>query len=1134
MVTSNNEKEREKTYPLLAKEMSSKKKSADPAVNSKSGPLSPTYNKRKPSLIVVDTKDDTESERNYGTNRVSTPSHLIPPASSVITKLITNVRSSEKKACGIDKQRLHTYQTSAKYGITSPKSKPNIVIDTKDNTTAGNFYEEQSPRVSQSLFKVGLPDRSSSTDECGDYHEEQQNSPAEAFSKLKIGHISLTSEDKNAARVSNFIDSLHQKRGFTSTPRDAGNNTHLPPTSPSVARLAANNKYSSTLSNARSVIASSPVSLVKAAAVSNGSPPSGFAVASRKSFLQKSAGRYNALDSDSSDNSDSTDGDSSYSNETRAMDMTPDSTQKDVGDFIDTLKRKNEQKVKKDMELLSSLKDKLDTRKTEKETVAKKNLEMLSSFKAQLGAQVKTKSEPSATEEKKDEPAEVAVTPQDDTSTHNIKKDVNIMKDVNIKKDVNYYAILSQIQKAVQSDNPSLMMGRILADAGKRGMKLEMVTKMIREEKLKAKACKPETLETGAAVEKETPKKNAAKACELAKEQLAIIKSKVDQSVEKAEAIQKKQYTTDIDTRSVAQPSVSVSRPKAQTVSSINSTSSPKTSSALMAEVEARIKEVVRSATPSIEFGKILADAKRKGLPTSHLIRWYKQERDELTNAAVKAASLVIKPEDNEVSSSRPKDIEVDNPPKSSADVSMKEKFAKEVQNAVRSSSNPPELLGKILAEAKSKGMPTGWLFELYTKERMQMQTVAAKEQGTKHPVNEICPSESEVSDISVGASSNVVPSPAARQVTNVKGATDVDDFFSKFSLHAESKETNMDIGGEKQDLTSSVSEVSEIVELNEEISRESQELELSARTSTSANLCEVEVTVSTSSKDSNIENKVHSETAYVEKENIGPAMKRVWKSPLCKERLSRRTLSKGGKSNPINGVTAVAALSQKRRLRGPRRTHLTQSTQERTKEHRGFLDIDFYSLYEATTCHAEDEEIDKAPWEYRGVRQRFLSDKSVESRNWFGSFESKRGNDRISNSVSCPKSLQIAVTKIPESGDWDEDWYTTWKSRRENPNNLVTFTEADIPSLSMNSTGTSSTSTTMTGSRSYDSSEKESANTEPFQKKTVLIEIGNIVSVRFGGERVSKVHPDYTSSLRRSRWRKKYMRGEFAFDAEL
>ena len=1189
--------ERLQKLPTLSKEISSpRKQPADAPIRSKSGP-SPTSNKRR-SPLVIDTKDDRESERNDGdANRVGTPTQTLSPTTAALSKLITNIRSKKS-----NKQRLLPYQASpkklsaiqlvnSKYGVASPKSRPNLAINTKDETTTGSLPDKgKSPRVSPSLFqqstnKVDMLHRSLSNEasDCDDCHEERRKSPAAVFSKLQIGPTSPMADalsgrdqedDKTAARVSNFIDSLHQKKGITVTPRGKGNNKHLPPKSPSAARLASNSKYSSILSNARNVIASSPVARANAAAaVSKVSPQSGIAIARRGSFFQKSAGRYNALDSDSSDSSYSSDDDCSSSSD--SSNEVPASTQKEVGDFIDTLNGKNQPKVKKDTELLSSLKAKLNTRRSEKEIAAKNNREMLSSFKAQLGAQEKTKCEPSGTEEKKDVSTKVT-TPQDYASKHNIKKDVN------------YYAILSQIQKAVQSDNPSLLMGKIFADAGKRGMKLAMVTEMIKEEKLKAKGIEPEKLETGTSVGRENPKQNVTKACVLAKEQLAAMTNKVDQPAEKAGATQKKkQSTADIDIQSIEKLNVSTSPSKEQpalaskdmatslpkpsskaasvvekssesesnvssvknltpptqdmgqaesraVVSSENQVSFTKDSSnddsALMSEVEARIKEVVRSATPSIEFGKILADAKKKGLPTNHLIRLYKQEREELMNAAVKAASLVIKPEcDNEVESSRPEGIEVACPPKSITEVSMKEKLTKEVQNAVRS-SNPSEMLGKILADAKSKGMPTEWLFELYTKERMkvQMQVVAAKEQAKPH-VNEIRSTDSEESDVSEvknDASSDVATSATMQRVAHT---TDVVDFFSKFSLQAESKESNVDNSGVKQNLTPSVSEVSEfeVAELNEEMSRASQVSEILTRASTDVGftLCEVGVAASASSK-------VHFETAHADKDKR-PAMERLWKSPLQKERLSRRKLSKGGKSEPINGVAAAASLTQKRRLRGPRRTHLMQSTQERTKEHCGFLDIDFYSLYESTTCNAENEEIDKAPWEYRDVRQRFLSEKSVDCRNWFGSFESTRGNDRISNPVPCPKSLQIPVTKIPESGDWNEDWYTTWKSRRDNPNNLVTFTEADIPSLSMNSSGTSSTSTTMTGSHSYDQS-VESSDTAPCKKKAVLIEIGNIVSVRFGGERVSKVHPDYTSSLRRSRWRKKYMRGEFAFDTEM
>ena len=59
---------------------------------------------------------------------------------------------------------------------------------------------------------------------------------------------------------------------------------------------------------------------------------------------------------------------------------------------------------------------------------------------------------------------------------------------------------------------------------------------------------------------------------------------------------------------------------------------------------------------------------------------------------------------------------------------------------------------------------------------------------------------------------------------------------------------------------------------------------------------------------------------------------------------------------------------------------------------HNGYSNVDFYSLYDATMVQATDEDIDQAPWEYRDVGQRFLHEKSLESRNWFG----KKSQDTV------------------------------------------------------------------------------------------------------------------------------------------
>jgi hypothetical protein len=123
------------------------------------------------------------------------------------------------------------------------------------------------------------------------------------------------------------------------------------------------------------------------------------------------------------------------------------------------------------------------------------------------------------------------------------------------------------------------------------------------------------------------------------------------------------------------------------------------------------------------------------------------------------------------------------------------------------------------------------------------------------------------------------------------------------------------------------------------------------------------------------------------------------------------------------------------------------------------------------------------------------------------GSFEIKRGNDKVPNPVCRPKSVEVTVTRIAEEGEWSEDWFTTWKSRKDNPNNLVAFDQDE----------------TLTETEVWNTDRKLT------NRKTVVVEIGSLCPVRVrAGERVSRVHVDYTSFLRHSRWRKKYVSGLF------
>jgi hypothetical protein len=99
-----------------------------------------------------------------------------------------------------------------------------------------------------------------------------------------------------------------------------------------------------------------------------------------------------------------------------------------------------------------------------------------------------------------------------------------------------------------------------------------------------------------------------------------------------------------------------------------------------------------------------------------------------------------------------------------------------------------------------------------------------------------------------------------------------------------------------------------------------------------------------------------------------------------------------------INGVAAAKKLMFRTvKRRGGRRRNPIPSTKvwklsykERTKDHPGYFDVDFFSLFESSAVGAlPPHDLDAAPWESRDVRQHFLHDRSISfSKNWFGKFD--------------------------------------------------------------------------------------------------------------------------------------------------
>jgi len=196
-------------------------------------------------------------------------------------------------------------------------------------------------------------------------------------------------------------------------------------------------------------------------------------------------------------------------------------------------------------------------------------------------------------------------------------------------------------------------------------------------------------------------------------------------------------------------------------------------------------------------------------------------------------------------------------------------------------------------------------------------------------------------------------------------------------------------------------------------------------------------------------------------------------------------------------------------------------SYNQRAKPHAGYFDVDMYSLQEAAAFGKENLYKDDTPWELRHVRQRFLHERSLTfSRNWFGDLVKRDGNDKIKAPICKPKSMEMPMRKIPDPGDWTPEWYTTWGDRKLHLRNRRSSSESLSDSCS--DSYTENECYDKDSLRSYSSGGSSYEDDEDWEDDAP--ECGTFVNTKQKiGEHITRVHPDYTSSLRRSRWRKKY-----------
>jgi hypothetical protein len=277
--------------------------------------------------------------------------------------------------------------------------------------------------------------------------------------------------------------------------------------------------------------------------------------------------------------------------------------------------------------------------------------------------------------------------------------------------------------------------------------------------------------------------------------------------------------------------------------------------------------------------------------------------------------------------------------------------------------------------------------------------------------------------------------------------------------------------------------------------------------------------------------------------------------SPRSRLPLHRSRYSPSSKAlvtpSKLGGSAAAAVISRwaprrAGRKRLPIKQHWRLSYRERTKNHPGYFEVDVFSLMDMSVSVAAPHRLDDVPWEDREVKQRFLYEQSVSfSRNWFGVMPRRRGNDKYREPVARPDSMAMPMSHRQEQ-DWPNEWYSSWQSRKlfgeeEHDDGSSTSSFSSTSSRSSGErTGSILSGSVLSGSvltrgtrdsgDSLDDYESDCESTWDYDDDGP--ECGHIVNVKQKiGERVSRVNPYTTSSLRRSRWRRKYFpRGTFPY----
>ena len=128
------------------------------------------------------------------------------------------------------------------------------------------------------------------------------------------------------------------------------------------------------------------------------------------------------------------------------------------------------------------------------------------------------------------------------------------------------------------------------------------------------------------------------------------------------------------------------------------------------------------------------------------------------------------------------------------------------------------------------------------------------------------------------------------------------------------------------------------------------------------------------------------------------------------------------------------------------------------------------------------------------------------------GNFEQTRQNRRMNEAITQPDTVVFKRLMYPKP--WEEEWFTTWLSRKHNHGGQTRDKQRYRPMYSDGSVRPTSRSSMRSSRTGMIGNGEEEQDTS----------IGKLHTMRYrAGERMSRVHYDYTSFLFKSKWKRKY-----------